>query len=161
MGKLLPHHGASALTPLLIEGQARAYYYGPSDAHRISHEIQSDSLVLQPLEMDWTFYCNKCESMASMKMCPHSKEDRLLLSGAMLRKTLSEGGEIPKEFSKPEVLDILRDHYSNLHENVEIKSHRAAMGEESSQWSPSAMAYRQGMEDMGSGAPPECAKGAV
>jgi sulfate adenylyltransferase len=80
--------------------------------------------------MDWTFYCYKCESMASMKTCPHGKEDRLLLSGTMLRKTLSEGGEIPKEFSKPEVLAILRDYYSNLEEKVEIKLHRAATGDE-------------------------------
>jgi sulfate adenylyltransferase len=68
--------------------------------------------------------------MASMKTCPHGKEDRLLLSGTMLRKTLSEGGEIPAEFSKPEVLAILRDYYTNLEEKVEIKLHRAATGDD-------------------------------
>jgi sulfate adenylyltransferase len=47
----------------------------------------------------------------------------------MLRKTLSEGGQIPKEFSKPEVLDILRDYYKNLDEKVEIKLHRGATGQ--------------------------------
>jgi sulfate adenylyltransferase len=67
--------------------------------------------------------------MASMKTCPHGKDDRLMLSGTMLRKTLSEGGEIPKEFSKPEVLEILRDYYKNLDEKVEIKLHRGATGE--------------------------------
>jgi sulfate adenylyltransferase len=105
-------------------------YYGPFDAHEIFNELPEGALRLQPLKMDWTFYCYKCESMASMKTCPHGKEDRLLLSGTMLRKTLSEGGEIPKEFSKPEVLAILRDYYSNLEEKVEIKLHRAATGEE-------------------------------
>ena len=104
-------------------------YYGPFDAHEIFNEIPQGSLLLQPLKMDWTFYCYKCGSMASMKTCPHGKEDRLLLSGTMLRKTLSEGGEIPKEFSKPEVLDILREYYSNLEEKVEIKLHQAATGE--------------------------------
>lgn len=105
-------------------------YYGPFDAHEIFNELPPGSLLLQPLKMDWTFYCYKCESMSSMKTCPHGKEDRLLLSGTMLRKTLSEGGEIPKEFSKPEVLDILREYYSNLEEKVEIKLHQAATGEE-------------------------------
>lgn len=107
-------------------------YYGPFDAHEIFNKIPQGSLQLQPLKMDWTFYCYKCGSMASMKTCPHGKEDRLLLSGTMLRKTLSEGGEIPKEFSKPEVLDILREYYSNLEEKVEVKLHRAATGEDDS-----------------------------
>jgi len=106
-------------------------YYGPFDAHEIFNELPEGALRLQQLKIDWTFYCYKCESMASMKTCPHGKEDRLLLSGTMLRKTLSEGGEIPKEFSKPEVLAILRDYYTNLEEKVEIKLHRAATGEES------------------------------
>ncbi len=104
-------------------------YYGPFDAHEIFNKIPDGALKLQPLKMDWTFYCYKCESMASMKTCPHGKEDRLLLSGTMLRKTLSEGGEIPKEFSKPEVLSILREYYRNLEEKVEIKLHRGATGE--------------------------------
>jgi sulfate adenylyltransferase len=108
-------------------------YYGPFDAHEIFNDIPQGALQLQPLKMDWTFYCYKCGSMASMKTCPHGKEDRLLLSGTMLRKTLSEGGEIPKEFSKPEVLDILREYYSNLDEKVEIKLHRAATGDDSSE----------------------------
>jgi len=81
------------------------------------------------LKIDWTFYCYKCEGMASMKTCPHSKEDRLLLSGTMLRKALSEGQEVPKEFSRPEVLAILREYYSGLEQKVEIKLHRAATGE--------------------------------
>jgi sulfate adenylyltransferase len=103
-------------------------YYGPFDAHQIFDEVPAGALRLQPLKMDWTFYCYKCESMASMKTCPHGKEDRLLLSGTMLRKTLSEGGQIPKEFSKPEVLDILREYYANLDEKVEVKLHRGATG---------------------------------
>jgi sulfate adenylyltransferase len=104
-------------------------YYGPFDAHKIFDDVPAGALRLQPLKMDWTFYCYKCESMASMKTCPHGKEDRLLLSGTMLRKTLSEGGQVPKEFSKPQVLDILREYYANLDEKVEIKLHRGATGQ--------------------------------
>jgi sulfate adenylyltransferase len=67
--------------------------------------------------------------MASMRTCPHGKDDRLLLSGTMVRKTLSEGGDLPAEFSRPEVVEILQDYYQNLQEKVEIKLHGAATGE--------------------------------
>lgn len=103
-------------------------YYGPFDAQKIFHEIPEGSLELKPLPIDWTFFCYKCGGMASMKTCPHGKEDRLMLSGTMLRKTLSEGGEIPSEFSRPEVLEILGEYYSNLEEKVEVKLHQAAIG---------------------------------
>ena len=82
-------------------------YYGPFDAQEIFNKIPQGSLELKPLNIDWTFYCFKCRGMASMRTCPHGKEDRLLLSGTMLRKTLSEGGEVPADFSRPEVLKIL------------------------------------------------------
>jgi len=104
-------------------------YYGPFEAQEIFDQLWEGALLCQPLKIDWTFYCYKCEGMASMKTCPHSKEDRLLLSGTMLRKALSEGLEVPKEFSRPEVLAILREYYSGLKEKVEIKLHRAATGE--------------------------------
>jgi len=59
----------------------------------------------------------------------HGKDDRLLLSGTMVRKTLSEGGELPAEFSRPEVVKILQEYYQGLEEKVEIKLHGAATGE--------------------------------
>jgi sulfate adenylyltransferase len=65
-------------------------YYGPFDAHHIFDEIPKDALETKPLKIDWTFWCNKCGGMASMKTCPHEAGDRLLLSGTKLRKALSE-----------------------------------------------------------------------
>jgi ATP sulfurylase len=50
-----------------------------------------------------------------MKTYPHGKDDRLLLSGTMLRKTLSEGGEAPVGFSRPEVVKVFQEYYSRLH----------------------------------------------
>jgi sulfate adenylyltransferase len=103
-------------------------YYGPFDAQNIFNEIPEGSLVLRPLNIDWTFHCYKCGGMASMKTCPHGKEDRLLLSGTLVRKTLSEGEELPKEFSRPEVVAILQEYYQSLDEKVEIKLHGHATG---------------------------------
>ncbi|HKJ81872.1 MAG TPA: sulfate adenylyltransferase [Ignavibacteriaceae bacterium] len=104
-------------------------YYGPFDAQKIFFEIPEDALLLKPLPIDWTFWCFKCGGMASMKTCPHKKEDRLFLSGTALRKSLSEGGDVPPEFSRPEVLAILRDYYAHLEEKVEIKMHQFATGD--------------------------------
>lgn len=104
-------------------------YYGPFDAQKIFDEIPKDALELKPLKIDWTFWCNKCVGMASMRTCPHGKEDRLLLSGTMLRKMLSEGAEVPANFSRPEVLKVLQEYYQNLDKKVEIKLHGAATGE--------------------------------
>jgi sulfate adenylyltransferase len=104
-------------------------YYGPFDAQKIFDEIPAGALETKPLKIDWTFYCNKCEGMASMKTCPHGKEDRILLSGTKLRKMLSEGEEVTPKFSRPEVLEILREYYAGLTEKVEIKLHKYAEGE--------------------------------
>jgi len=98
-------------------------YYGPFDAHHIFDEIDADALETLPLKIDWTFWCNKCDGMASMKTCPHEGSDRILLSGTKLRKALSEGEDVSDKFSRPEVLTILRAYYAGLKddEKVEIK----------------------------------------
>lgn len=103
-------------------------YYGPFDAHHIFDMIPAGALETQPLKIDWTFYCTKCDGMASMRTCPHGKEDRMLLSGTKLRKMLSEGDDVPDHFSRPEVLTILREYYEGLTEKVEIKTHKYSEG---------------------------------
>lgn len=89
-------------------------YYGPFDAHHIFDKIPKDALETQPLKIDVAFWCYKCGGMASGRTCPHSDKDRLQVSGTQLRKMLSEGSEIPAEFSRPEVLEILRKYYAEL-----------------------------------------------
>jgi len=98
-------------------------YYGPFDSHRIFDQIPQDALAIRPLRIDWTFWCYKCGGMASARTCPHDDADRLLVSGTKLRKWLSEGDPVPAEFSRPEVLAILRAYYASLeaHEKVEVK----------------------------------------
>ncbi|MHB8474241.1 MAG: sulfate adenylyltransferase [Gammaproteobacteria bacterium] len=98
-------------------------YYGPFDAHHIFDEIPKDALETKALKIDWTFWCFKCGGMASARTCPHEPADRLLLSGTKLRKALSENAEVPAEFSRAEVLEILRKYYASLKddEKVEVK----------------------------------------
>ncbi|HEY7238704.1 MAG TPA: sulfate adenylyltransferase [Burkholderiales bacterium] len=89
-------------------------YYGPFDAHRIFDQIPPGSLETRPLKMDVTFWCYRCGGMASGRTCPHGDADRLQVSGTQLRKWLEEGAEVPAEFSRPEVLEILRGYYAGL-----------------------------------------------
>ena len=98
-------------------------YYGPFDAHHIFDEIPKGSLETKPLKIDWTFWCYECGGMASARTCPHDEKQRLLVSGTKLRKWLSEGDEVPAEFSRPEVLKILRDYYATIDtaDRVEVK----------------------------------------
>jgi sulfate adenylyltransferase len=88
-------------------------YYGPFDAQKIFEELKQDELYIKPLKIDWTFWCYRCESMASTKTCPHTKQDRLLISGTRLREMLTNNEPIPKEISRPEVLTILQAYYQN------------------------------------------------
>ncbi len=116
-------------------------YYGPFDAQKIFQEIPAEALKLRALCMDWTFYCYECGSMASMKTCPHESKAvidesgnykggaRLLLSGTLLRKLMSEGKPVPPEYSKPEVIAILKEYYDGVEEKVEVKLHGFATGE--------------------------------
>ncbi|OQX25495.1 MAG: sulfate adenylyltransferase [Desulfobacteraceae bacterium IS3] len=108
-------------------------FYGMFEAQTIFDKIPKPTapgkaLVCSPLKIDWTFYCHKCDGMASLRTCPHGKEDRVLLSGTMLRKLLSERGTMPDHFGREEVLEILREYYAGLTEKVEIKLHGAATG---------------------------------
>jgi len=100
-------------------------YYGPFDAHRIFDEIPRDALETQPLKMDVTFWCYKCGGMASGRTCAHGDADRLQVSGTQLRKWLSEGSPVPAEFSRPEVLEILRAYYASLDEGGKSEAKRA------------------------------------
>ncbi|MEW5781095.1 MAG: sulfate adenylyltransferase [Pseudomonadota bacterium] len=105
-------------------------YYGPFDAQKIFDQIPKGSLETQNLNIDWTFWCKKCGGMASQRTCPHTKDDRILLSGTKVRAMLSEGQDLPVEFSRPEVAAVLKKYYASLAEHekvkVELKGHSAA-----------------------------------
>lgn len=93
-------------------------YYGPFDAQHIFETLAPGSLAIQPLKIDVTFYCFKCDGMATARTCPHGPEHRLEISGTRLREMFAKGEKIPDEFSRPEVVAVLQDYYDGLRDNV-------------------------------------------
>jgi len=88
-------------------------FYGPFDAQEIFDTLWEGALQTQPLKIDITFYCRKCGGMATAKTCPHSPEDRINISGTRQREMLSNGEDVPPEFSRPEVVSVLREFYES------------------------------------------------
>jgi sulfate adenylyltransferase len=89
-------------------------YYGPLDAQRIFDQLWDGALLCKPLKIDVTFYCHKCAGMATGKTCPHDSKHHLSVSGTRQREMLSKGEEVPAEFSRPEVVAILREYYRRV-----------------------------------------------
>jgi len=89
-------------------------YYGPFDAQHIFDKLWDGALETQPLKIDITFYCGKCMGMATAKTCPHDKEHHVSISGTKQREMLSAGQDIPPEFSRPEVVEVLQAYYKDL-----------------------------------------------
>ncbi|OGR16325.1 MAG: sulfate adenylyltransferase, partial [Desulfobacterales bacterium GWB2_56_26] len=108
-------------------------FYGLFEAQTIFDRIPKTGdagkdLQCKPMKIDWTFYCHKCDGMASLRTCNHSKESRVILSGTKLRKALSDGAEVVDHFGRDEVLVHLRKYYEGLTEKVEVKMQGAASG---------------------------------
>jgi sulfate adenylyltransferase len=89
-------------------------YYGPFDAHHIFDQLWDGALQTKALRIDITFFCRKCYGMATAKTCPHDPEHHISISGTQQREMLSSDAQIPPEFSRPEVVAILKEYYASL-----------------------------------------------
>lgn len=86
-------------------------FYGPYDAQRIFDRFTAEEIGVTPLRMEPTFFCRACDALASTRTCPHDPSTRVELSGTKVREILRSGGSLPREFTRPEVAEVLREHY--------------------------------------------------
>ena len=83
-------------------------FYPPLAAQQIFDKFPD--LGVEPLKFEPTFYCTICHNLASARTCGH--DAKLELSGSKVREILRAGGNLPHEFTRPEVAEVLRDHYA-------------------------------------------------
>jgi sulfate adenylyltransferase len=90
-------------------------FYGPYEAQEIFDRFTTEELGVTPLKFEPTFFCHACDSLASPRTCPHDEATRLELSGTKVREILRGGGRLPRKFTRPEIAEILREHYAGSH----------------------------------------------
>jgi sulfate adenylyltransferase len=90
-------------------------YYGAFDAQTIFDEqVPEGALEIEIFRADHTAYSKKLDRVVMMNEAPdHEKDDFVLLSGTKVREMLGQGIAPPKEFSRPEVAQILMDYYQS------------------------------------------------
>jgi sulfate adenylyltransferase len=87
-------------------------FYGPYEAQQIFDRFEAAELGVTPLKFEPTFFCAQCDSLASPRTCPHDETTRLDLSGTKVRELLRNGRRLPRQFTRPEIAEILREHYA-------------------------------------------------
>ena len=87
-------------------------YYGTYDAQEIFSAYTPDELGIQILKFEHTFYCNSCGQLVSPRTCPHDSSHHLVLSGTKVREKLRAGENLPAEFTRPVVAEVLRAAYA-------------------------------------------------
>jgi sulfate adenylyltransferase len=91
-------------------------YYGAFDAQTIfEEEVPAGAMDIEIFKADHTAWSKKLDKVVMMCEAPdHEKDDFVLLSGTKVREMLGNGIAPPKEFSRPEVAQILIDYYQSL-----------------------------------------------
>ena len=91
-------------------------YYDPCAAQELfDNEIVKKSLKIEIFAADHTAFSKKLNKVVMMRdVDDHSKDDFVLLSGTKVREMLSNGEDLPAEFARKEVADILKSYYQSL-----------------------------------------------
>ena len=86
-------------------------YYGTYDAQKIFENFNREELEIEPMFFEHAFYCKRTNSMATTKTSRAMDHEKVFLSGTKVREMLIDGVDLPEEFTRPEVSDILKKHY--------------------------------------------------
>jgi len=87
-------------------------YYGPFDAQTIFEQVPDGALEIEIFSADHTAWSKKLNKVVMMReVSDHEPSDYVFLSGTRVREMLDAGIAPPPEFSRPEVAQILMEHY--------------------------------------------------
>ena len=86
-------------------------YYGTYDAQRIFGNFTREELGIEPMFFEHALYCKRTNSMATTKTSRAMDHEKVFLSGTKVREMLIAGVDLPEEFTRSEVSDILKKHY--------------------------------------------------
>ena len=100
-------------------------FYGPYESQDIFDRFTAAEVGVTPLKFEPTFFCRSCDALASTRTCSHDPAARLDLSGSKVRELLRNGRRLPSQFTRPEIAEILREHYSGP---VSVTTPRRASG---------------------------------
>lgn len=77
-------------------------YYDKYASHTVFNEFTPEELGIDVRLFHEVFYCTRCDSLGTMKTCPHDERFRIGISGTAIRETLRRGIMPPKEICRPE-----------------------------------------------------------
>jgi sulfate adenylyltransferase len=98
-------------------------FYGPFDAQTIFEDLPADALEIEIFAADHSAWSTKLNCVVMMsEVNDHTPEDFSILSGTHLREMLGNGITPPPEIVRPEVAQILMEHYQH-------EDRQAAVGE--------------------------------
>lgn len=80
-------------------------YYGTYAAQEIFQTIEDIGITI--LNLENSFHCKKCETVATAKTCTHSDDVRIGPSGTIIRKLLQQGEVVPDTIMRPEISQLL------------------------------------------------------
>lgn len=83
-------------------------YYGTYAAQEIFDTISDIGITI--LKLENSFFCKRCETVATAKTCAHADDQRIGPSGTIIRKLLQAGQSVPSEIMRPEISALLIKH---------------------------------------------------
>lgn len=88
-------------------------YYGPFDAQEIfAQQVPENAIDIEIFNADHTAYSKKLNKVVMMRdALDHTMDDYVLVSGTKMREILSSGESLPLEIARPEVAEIIAQHY--------------------------------------------------
>jgi sulfate adenylyltransferase len=89
-------------------------YYGTYDAQMIFDEFGKDEIDITPLRFEHAFYSKREKKIVTSKTSAFGPDDWMYLSGTQVREYLAEGKNLPQEFTRPEVSELLIEGYAAM-----------------------------------------------